>query len=57
MLLVEVALHTHRLTTFQEELNNEALQVALDLLTSVRGDVLLRETVYKLRFAGYTIVR
>jgi len=25
MLPTEVALHTHRLTTFQEELNNEAL--------------------------------
>jgi len=37
---VEVALHTHRLTTFQEKLNNAALREALDLLPSVRGGAL-----------------
>jgi len=30
VLLVEVALYTHRLRTFQEELNNAALRAALD---------------------------
>jgi len=51
VLLVEVALHTHRLTTFQEELNNEALREALNLLPSVQGNALLQETLYKLRVA------
>jgi len=32
VLPVEVALHTHRLTTFQEGLNNAALREALNLL-------------------------
>ena len=35
VLTVEVALHTHRLTTFQKELNNAAVREALDLLPSV----------------------
>ena len=48
-LLIEVVLHTHPLTTFQEELNNAALQEALDLLPSVHGDALLRAALYKLR--------
>jgi len=48
VLPVEVALHTHRLTTFQEELNNAALPEALDL-PSIRGDALLREALFKLR--------
>ena len=38
---VEVEPQTHRLTTFQEELNNAVLQEALDLLPSARGDALL----------------
>ena len=45
---MEVALYTHRLTTCQEELNNAALQEALDLLPSICGDALLREALYKL---------
>jgi len=48
VLPVEVAFHTHRLITFQEELNNVALQEALDLLPSIRGDALFREELYKL---------
>jgi len=51
VLPVEVALCTHHLTTFQEELNNKALQEVLDLLLSVRGDDLLIEMLYKLRIA------
>jgi len=51
VLPIEVTLHTHCLTTFQEELNNTALQEALGLLRSVRGDALLREALYKLRIA------
>ena len=42
ILPVEVALHTHQLTTFQEMLNNATLREALDLLPSIRGDALLR---------------
>jgi len=49
VLSVEVTLHIHRLTTFQEELNNATLREALDLLPSIRGDALLREAPYKLR--------
>ena len=45
---VGVALHTHRLTTFQQELNNAALREALHLLPSIRGDALLKEALYKL---------
>jgi len=48
ILPVEVALHIHRLTTFQEELNNASLCEPLDLLPSVRGDALLREALSKL---------
>jgi len=48
---IEVALHTHRLTSFQETLNNVALREALDLLPSIRGDARLREALYKLRIA------
>ena len=51
VLPVEVALHTHHLTTFQEELNNPALREALDLLLVVRGDALLWEALYKLPIA------
>lgn len=51
MLPVKVALYTHHLITFQEELNNEALREALALLPFVRGDARLRETLYKLRVA------
>ena len=49
VLPVEVAFHTHRLATFQDALNNAALREALDLLSSIRGDALLREALYKLR--------
>ena len=55
VLPLKVALHTHRLTTFQDELNNEALREALDLLPSIRGDALLRETLYKLQLHGSMI--
>ena len=51
VLPVEVALHTHRRTTFQEAPNNAALREALDLLPSIHGDSLLREALYKLRIA------
>jgi len=51
LLPVEVALHTQRLTTFQETLNNVALREALDLLPCVRGDTFLRQALYKLRVA------
>jgi len=49
VLSVEVALHSHRLTTFQEELNSTAFREPLDLLPSVLGDNLLCEVLYKLR--------
>ena len=51
VLPIEVALHTHGLTTFQEGLNNAALRKALDLFPSIRGDALLRGALYKLRIA------
>jgi len=51
ILPIEVSLHTHRVTTFQEGLNNMALRKALDLLHSIRGDALLQEALYKLRIA------
>ena len=68
---IEHALHTHRLSTFQEELNNVALRKALDLLPPIRGDALLREALCKVRIvrlhdctiklhpirAGYFILR
>jgi len=41
ILPVEVELHTQRMTTFQEELNNAALREALDLLPVIRRDTLL----------------
>ena len=47
-LLIEISLHTYRLTTFQENLNYAALREALDLLRSIRSDALLREALYKL---------
>ena len=48
---IDVALYTHCLTTFQEELNNEALREALDLLPAIRGDACLQEALYKLHIA------
>ena len=51
ILPIEVALHTHRLTTFQAASNNAALREALDLLPSVCGDSLLREALHKLQIA------
>jgi len=53
VLLVEVALHTHCVTTFQEELNNATLHEALDLLPSVRGDALIGEAFYKFCIAHF----
>ena len=47
VLPIEVALHTYRLTTFQEELNSALLREALDLLPSVQGDALVREGLCK----------
>ena len=44
-----MALHTLRLTTLQETLNNKALREALDLLPSVEGNTSTREALYKLR--------
>ena len=51
VLPVAVALHTHLLINFQEALNNAALRKALDLLSPIRSDALLREALYKLRIA------
>ena len=53
VLPIEIAFHTHRLTTFQEELNKAVLREALDLLFSIRGDILLREALYKLRITCF----
>ena len=51
ILPVEVAIHTHRVATFQATRNNQALREALNLLPLVRGDTYLREEVVK---AGMT---
>ena len=51
VLPVKVALHKHHLTTFQESLNNTALPEALDLLSSIHGDALIYEALYKLWMA------
>jgi len=40
VLLVEVAIHTHRVTTVQQDLNNKALREALNLLTHSDGQCL-----------------
>ena len=48
ILPVQLALRTHQLSTFQEELNNTTLREALNLLPSIRGDALFREELYKL---------
>jgi len=48
VLPVKVSLHKHHLTTFQESLNNTALPEALDLLSSIHGDALIYEALYKL---------
>ena len=39
VLLVEIALHTHCLTAFQETLSTSVLREALDLLPLKRGDM------------------
>jgi len=49
VLLIDIAFHTHHLSTFQVALKNAALWEALDLLPFVRGDALLKEALYKLR--------
>jgi len=48
VLLFEVAIHTHRLTSFQEELNDARLREVLDLLPSVHTKAYLRATLHKL---------
>ena len=52
VLLVRGALHTHRLTTFKEELNNATLREALDLVPPIHGGAFLREGLFKLRIIG-----
>ena len=52
ILPVEVTLHTHWLTTFQGNLNNVTLQKALHLLSFIRGDIYMQESLYKLCLAG-----
>jgi len=47
MHLVEVAIHAHRVASFQETLNTQSLQRALDLLPMVRGDTYLRKHIAK----------
>ena len=42
---IEVALCTHRMTTFRETLNNTTLREALDLFPSICGDARLREAL------------
>jgi len=51
ILPIEVALHTHRLTIFQETLNNVAMWQAFDSVPSVQGNALLHEALYKLCIA------
>jgi len=43
VLPIEVALHTHRSTTFQKEFNNVALREALNLLPSIRSDAIFEK--------------
>jgi len=47
VLLVKVAIHIHQITTFQKDLNSNALNKALDLLPMVRGNAYLREGIAK----------
>jgi len=53
MLLVEFAIHTHWVTTFQEDLNNKTLSEALDFLPMVRGDTYLKEEIVKIRMTHF----
>jgi len=47
VLPVKVAIHTHRVATFQVTLNNQTSHEALDLLPLVMGDAYLCEEVAK----------
>ena len=44
---IEVAIHAHRISTFQTTLNSQTLREALDLLPLVRGEAYLRKEVAK----------
>ena len=49
VLRVEVAFHTHRITTFQDH----DLREQLDLLPMVRGDSYLEEAIAKIRITRF----
>ena len=53
MLLMEVIIHTHQLTTFQEDFNNKALREVLDLLPMVRGDEYFNGEIAKVRMTQF----
>jgi len=53
VLPIELAICTHKVTTFQTTLNNQALREALDLLPFVRGDAYLCEEITKDRMARF----
>jgi len=53
VLPIELAIRTHRTTTFQIAKNNQALREALDLLPLVRGDAYLRKEVAKARMTRF----
>ena len=53
VLPVEIVVHTHRISTFQDNLNNQAFRDALDSLPIVRGDAYLREEIAKLQMARF----
>ena len=46
--LVEVTIHAHWQTTFQKDLDNEALGEMLDWLPLVRGDTYLKHDITKM---------
>jgi len=46
--MIEVAIHTHQLTSIQEHINNEALREELDLLPWVRGNTYPWEEMVKI---------
>jgi len=50
---IKVPIHTQWVETFQETLNNQALQEALDLLPMVRGDAYLREETGKAKMIHF----
>jgi len=53
VLPIELAIRTHRTTTFQTAQNNQASREALNLLPLVRGDAYLHEEVAKARMARF----